>query len=305
MHAGLRKVLGTHVEQKGSLVTADRLRFDFAHFSKVNDDELKQIEQMVNAVIRQNIAIKEFNNISIDEAKAMGAMALFGEKYGDKVRAIQFGEDYSTELCGGTHVPATGNIGLFKIISEGAIAAGVRRIEAVTSLKAEAYYQGKLDLIDEISRILKEPKDLIKSVENLVESNSNLTKELDHYKKEKVVQLKNELIAQSEVINGVSFIAAKVELDMASIKDLAFSIIKSTENTLLVIGSENGGKANLTIMLDEQLIADKEYHAGNMIRMIAKEIRGGGGGQPHLATAGGANVNGIESAFKALKQIIQ
>lgn len=301
MHAALRKILGTHVEQKGSLVNTDRLRFDFSHFSKVNEEELKQIEKLVNTEIRNNLLLEEFDQLSIQKAKEMGAMALFGEKYGDQVRVIRFGEDFSTELCGGTHVAATGNIGLFKIVSESAIAAGIRRIEAVTADQAESFYQTKLDLINQISSILKDPKDLFKSVQNLVEQNNLLGKQIDQFNKEKVIQLKSQLINEAEQIGDLNFIAAKVELDMASIKDLAFSIIKASSNTVLVLGSENGGKANLSLIISDELVKSKGLNAGKLIREIAKEIRGGGGGQPHFATAGGSNVQGLEAAFSALK----
>lgn len=301
MHAALRKILGTHVEQKGSLVNTDRLRFDFSHFSKVNEEELKQIEKLVNTEIRNNLLLEEFDQLSIQKAKEMGAMALFGEKYGDQVRVIRFGEDFSTELCGGTHVAATGNIGLFKIVSESAIAAGIRRIEAVTADQAESFYQTKLDLINQISSILKDPKDLFKSVQNLVEQNNLLSKQIDQFNKEKVIQLKSQLINEAEQIGDLNFIAAKVDLDMASIKDLAFSIIKASSNTVLVLGSENGGKANLSLIISDELVKSKGLNAGNLIREIAKEIRGGGGGQPHFATAGGSNVQGLEAAFSVLK----
>lgn len=304
MHAALRKILGSHVEQKGSLVNAERLRFDFSHFSKVNENELKQIERLVNSTIRDNIQIEEFNHLSIDKAKEMGAMALFGEKYGDEVRVIRFGEDFSTELCGGTHVPATGNIGMFKIVSEGAIAAGIRRIEAVTADQAESFYQDKLELIAEISSILKEPKGLIKSIQNLINQNNSLNKQLELFKKEKVIQLKSQLMNEAQQIGNLKLITAKVDLDMSSIKDLAFSIIKASENTVLVLGSENGGKANLSIIISDDLIKSNGLHAGNLIRTIAKEIRGGGGGQPHFATAGGSNIQGIDAAFEALRKAL-
>jgi len=298
MHAALRQVLGTHVEQKGSLVNGDRLRFDFSHFSKLREEEIKQIEIIVNKKIRQNIAIGEFRNVPIAEAESMGAMALFGEKYGDEVRVIQFDKEFSTELCGGTHVEASGQIGLFKIISEGAIAAGIRRIEAVTAEKAEAFYENKINQLDSISELLKTPVDLIKSIQNLVTENEKLNKQVNIFKKEKIGNLKSQLIQTAEDVNGAKLIRAKIDLDMGAIRDLAFALNREVENMILLIGSENNGKANLSLMIAENLVSTRKLNAGTIIREISKEIRGGGGGQPHFATAGGADIQGIEQALK-------
>ncbi len=304
MHAALRKVLGEHVEQKGSLVDSDRLRFDFSHFSKLTDEDIKQIETIVNQKIRENIALTEYRKIPMKQAEEMGAMALFGEKYGDEVRVIQFGKDYSTELCGGTHVSATGNIGLFKIISEGAIAAGIRRIEAVTANKVQAFYEEKIEQINRISELLKNPVDLLKSIENLLAENNQLNKEVASFKKEKAASLKDDLIKSAEEINGIKLIRSKIDLDPGTIKDLAFSLNKEVDNMVLLIGSENNAKANLNLMISESLVKSKGLHAGNIIRKIAKEIRGGGGGQPHFATAGGANPQGIEAALKKIEEYL-
>lgn len=301
MHAALRQVLGTHVEQKGSLVEAGRLRFDFSHFSKLSEEEIKQIELIVNKKIRQNISIGEFRNVPIAKAESMGAMALFGEKYGDEVRVIQFDKDFSTELCGGIHVEASGQIGLFKIISEGAIAAGIRRIEAVTAEKAEAYFEEKIKQLNAISELLKTPVDLIKSIQNLLNENEVLNKEVTAFKKEKIANLKTQLIQTAEDVNGVKLIRAKVDMDMGAIRDLAFSLNREVENMILLLGSENNGKANLSLMIAENLVKSKNLNAGTIIREIAKEIRGGGGGQPHFATAGGANIQGIDQALKNVK----
>ncbi len=305
IHAALRKVLGTHVEQKGSLVEADRLRFDFSHFSKMTNEEILAVERLVNKKVRENINLSEYRELDIKEAEQMGAMALFGEKYGDKVRVIQFDKDFSTELCGGTHISATGQIGLVKIISEGAIAAGVRRIEAITAEKAEAFYEEKLSLIDQASELLKNPKDLLKSIQSLLKENDSLNKSLNQFKKEKARNLKTDLINSCQEINGINLIRAKVDLDMGSVKDLAFTLNKEVENLVLLLGSESNGKANLTLTISEPLSKDGNLNAGSIIREIAKEIKGGGGGQPHFATAGGTNIQGIDQALKRIEEFLK
>ena len=304
MHAALRQVLGAHVEQKGSLVEADRLRFDFSHFSKLSQKEIKQIEQIVNQKIRQNIPIGEFRNIPIATAESMGALALFGEKYGDEVRVIQFGEDFSTELCGGTHVSATGQIGLFKIISESAIAAGIRRIEAVTAEKAEAFYENKITQLNSISDLLKNPADPIKSIQSLLDENAELSRRVNIFKKEQIGNLKSQLIQSAEDVKDIKLIRAKVDLDMGAIRDLAFALNREIKNMVLLLASENNSKANLSLMISENLVESKGLNAGSIIREISKEIRGGGGGQPHFATAGGANIAGIDKALIAIEKHI-
>jgi alanyl-tRNA synthetase len=304
LHAALREVLGTHVEQKGSLVQADKLRFDFSHFSKLSKEEIKQVEKIVNKKVRENIILVEYRNIPISKAEAMGAIALFGEKYGKEVRVIQFGKNYSTELCGGTHVSATGEIGLFKIVSEGAIASGVRRIEAITAEKAEIFYEEKLALLNQVSELLKNPVDLLKGLKTMIIQNDQMNKSLDIFKKEKIVSLKADLQKSIENINGINLIRTKLDLDMGAIKNLAFTLNKEVENMVLLVGSESNGKANLSLMIAESIVKTKNLNAGQIIREISKEIKGGGGGQPHFATAGGTNVQGIVASLKKIKDYL-
>lgn len=304
MHAALREVLGSHVEQKGSLVEPKRLRFDFSHFSKVTDNELFKIEEIVNSKIRANIAIEVFEEVPIEEAKKMGAVALFGEKYGETVRVIRFDKNFSTEFCGGTHVKSTGQIGLFKIISEGAIAAGIRRIEAITGNLAESYYRKKELTLTELSLLLKQPKDLIKSVQSLLSQNNQLTKQLDIFKKRKLEALKEELITDVNIKNGLNVISRKVDLDMGAIRDLSFSLNKRINNLVLLLASENNGKANLSLFISENLVQEKGLNANKIILEISKEIKGGGGGQSNFATAGGSYPSGIESAMKLFKKYL-
>jgi len=303
LHAALKQVLGKHVEQKGSLVNDEYLRFDFSHFAKVSDEEIEKIETIVNEKIRENIPV-EIKQMPIDEAKKTGAMALFGEKYGDIVRVITMDKNYSIELCGGTHVNATGQIGMFKIISESAIAAGVRRIEAVTALKAEEFYKNKLKLISEVSALLKNPADLVKSVQQLAEQNTELQKQVEILYREKAKSLKTELLAAATTQNGIKFIAKKIELDSsAAIKDLCFEL-KKDENIFVVLAAEIAGKPQLFVAVSDNLVKDKKLHAGNIVRELAKEINGGGGGQPFFATAGGTLVSGLEKAIGKAKDYI-
>ncbi|MCB0804197.1 MAG: alanine--tRNA ligase [Bacteroidales bacterium] len=304
MHAALRKVLGNHVEQKGSLVDEYRLRFDFSHFSKLSEEEKKAIEHLVNAKIRENIPIGEHRQIPIDKAKEMGAMALFGEKYGDEVRVITFDENYSVELCGGTHVPATGQIGMFKIISESAIAAGIRRIEAITAYETEKYVDEQEALLDELKEVFKNQKDLVKGARTLLEQNNELRKTIEVLNREKARNVSEELKQRAEIVNGLQFIAAKVDLDMAAMRDLAFQLNREIDNLFLILGADSDGKANLSIIISEDIAKQKNLHAGNMIREIAKEIRGGGGGQPHFATAGGKFPEGIQNAFNKAREML-
>jgi alanyl-tRNA synthetase len=304
MHAALRKVLGNHVEQKGSLVDEDRTRFDFSHFTKVTDEEILQIEKIVNEKIRGNIPITEEKNVPIKKALEKGAMALFGEKYGDKVRVISFDPGYSVELCGGTHVPATGQIGLFKIVSEGAIAAGVRRIEAITAVKAEEFVNEQLNIVAELKSIFKSQKDIVRAVHQLAEQNAHLQKQITNLNQEKSHLLKGDLLKSVQKVGSINFIAQKVELDSDTIKDLAFSLKNEMENLFLILGSVSEGKAGLTILISDSLVNGKGLNAGQMIREIAKEINGGGGGQPHFATAGGKNPDGLTKAFEKAKEML-
>ena len=304
MHTALKRVLGSHVEQRGSLVDAKRLRFDFSHFAKMTDEEIRKVERMVNAKIRENITINEQKNIPIADAKEMGAAALFGEKYGDFVRVITFDPKYSIELCGGTHVPATGQIGLFKITSEAAIAAGIRRIEAITADVVENLVYEQEDLISGLKEIFKNQKDLLKSAQALVDEKKTLEHQIEEMKREKVAAMKYDLKKQAENINGINFIATKLDGDVQTAKDLAFQMKDIVDDLFLVIGTENNGKASLTVIISENLAKEKSLNAGQIVRDIAKEIQGGGGGQPHFATAGGKNPAGLEKAFEKAKRIL-
>jgi alanyl-tRNA synthetase len=301
LHAALRQVLGTHVEQKGSLVNEEHLRFDFSHFAKISEEDLAKIERIVNEKIRENI-IADIREMGIDEARSLGAMALFGEKYGDVVRVVTFDPEYSIELCGGTHVPATGQIGLFKIISESAVAAGIRRIEAITSVSAEKFINDQLHTLHQVKELLKSPKDILKSVQQLLDEKSAVEKQLELLLREKVKMIKADLIGKVEQLNGLNFISAKVELNSAdAIKDLAFEIREKVDNLFLIIGAEVNGKASLSLMLSDNLVKDKKLNASMIIRELSKEIQGGGGGQPFFATSGGTNIGGITKALEKAK----
>jgi alanyl-tRNA synthetase len=302
LHEALREVLGTHVEQKGSLVNEHYLRFDFSHFSKMTDEEVSEVEQKVNQKIRLAIELNEHRHMAIEDAKKMGAMALFGEKYGDNVRVIQFGT--SVELCGGIHVNNTSTIGNFKIVSEGSVASGVRRLEAITSVKADEFFNKQLEQLEEIKSILKHPKDIIKTIEDLVEQNSFFSKQLEAFQREKALGLSSELINEAKEINGIKFIAKKVDLDNGSIKDLAFKLKAEHENLFMVLANEEEGKATLSVAVSDKLIASHKLHAGNIVKTLAKEINGGGGGQPSFATAGGKSPQGIAKALEMASSFI-
>ncbi|MCX6250678.1 MAG: alanine--tRNA ligase [Bacteroidetes bacterium] len=305
LHSALREILGKHVEQKGSLVDENHLRFDFTHFAKMSKVELEKVEKIVNRKIWDNILIHEERSLPIEKAKEMGAMALFGEKYGDTVRVVVFDKNFSIELCGGTHVPATGQIGLFKILSESAIAAGIRRIEAVTEQKALDFYTNHITTLNEAGELLKNPKDLGRSIRSLVEENQELKKQATQFEKIKLEQLKTDLLSKIEEINGIHFLATKVDLDADNSKNLAFLLQSSIENLFLVLASEIDGKANLTVMISENLVKEKGYHAGNIIRELAKEVQGGGGGQPRIATAGGKDPAGIPSVLERARDFLK
>lgn len=295
LHQALRQVLGHHVEQKGSYVGPDHLRFDFSHYQKVTEDELVHIESIVNKRIRENYLLNENRKVPMDQALDMGALAFFGEKYGEEVRVIRFGD--SIELCGGTHVQATGQIGLFKIISEGAIAAGVRRIEAITAERAEEYVNEHIAILKELKQLLK-TQDVIRGVGNIMDLNAQLQKKQEEIQKEKIQQIEQVLLEKAEKIGNATFIGAIVELDAENIRDLAFLLKNKQPDLFLVLGARVGDKAHLTVMIAESLIKDQGLHAGQLIRELAQEISGGGGGQPHLATAGGKNPDGLEKAIQ-------
>ncbi|MBI9039683.1 MAG: alanine--tRNA ligase [Bacteroidales bacterium] len=304
LHAALREVLGLHIEQKGSLVDNNKLRFDFAHFSKLTREEIRKVEKIVNKKIRDNIPIIENRNIKIEDAKKMGAIALFGEKYGEYVRTIAFDTNFSIELCGGTHVNNTGQIGIFKIISESAIAAGIRRIEAITANKAEDYFNAQDEIISQLKDILKNPNDIAKSVKGLNEERHELQKQIERLNKEKALSIKSDLINNKENIHGIEFIGKYLDVDLAVLKDISFNIIRDSENIVLVVGTNNKGKAFISVAMSENLIKNQGLNAGNLVREISKEIQGGGGGQAHYASAGGKNPNGIHKAIEKAKEII-
>jgi alanyl-tRNA synthetase len=304
LQAALREVLGSHIEQKGSLVDSNKLRFDFAHFSKLTREEIQSVEKIVNQKIRENIPLIENRNIKIDDAKKMGAVALFGEKYGESVRTITFDSDFSIELCGGTHVNATGQIGIFKIVSESAIAAGIRRIEAITAKKAEDYFNAQDEIISQLKEVLKSPKDIVRSVNGLIEEKHELQKQVEHLNKEKTINLKSDLINNKENINEIGFIGKSLDVDPAVLKDISFNIIRDSENIVLVLGTNNKGKAFISVAISENIIKNQGLSAGTLVQEISKEIQGGGGGQAHYASAGGKNPKGIPKAIEKAKEII-
>lgn len=306
MHAALHKILGTHATQKGQDVDHHRLRFDFNHFQKVSDEELKQIEAMVNEKIRKNIRLEEERNVPIDEARTSGAMMLFGEKYGEMVRIITFDRSYSRELCGGTHVPATGEIGYFKIVSEAAVAAGIRRIEALTATNAEAFLQEELETLHSIRVQLKNPKDPINAVASLQDEVKTLQKEVEQLVTAQANALKGELLTKAEKLNGINLIVARVPIqDSSAIKNLAYQLEAELENAVIVFGAEVKGKPQLLVAINKALTeSNTELNAGQMIRELAKEIKGGGGGQAFFATAGGSDVSGIGKALAKAKEMV-
>ncbi|CAI2766962.1 alanine--tRNA ligase [Flavobacterium collinsii] len=295
LHQGLRKILGTHIEQKGSMVRNASLRFDFSHFSKVSDEELKEVENFVNARIRESLPLIEKRAISKDQALEEGAIALFGEKYGDLVRMIKFGD--SVELCGGTHVANTSDIWHFKIISEGAVAAGIRRIEAITSEAAKDYFESQLLSYDEIKETLKNAQDPVKAIQSLQEENIQLKKQLEVLLKDKAKNMKGDLAKELQEINGVQFLAKQVDLNPEGAKDLAYELGNSYNNLFVVFATAQEGKPMLTCYISKEIVAEKNLNAGQVVRELGKYIQGGGGGQPFFATAGGKNVDGIGEAL--------
>lgn len=305
LHAALRQVLGKHVEQKGSLVNPEILRFDFSHFSAMTPEEIRDVEVIVNRKIRENIALDEKRNVPIGKAKGLGAMALFGEKYGDFVRVITFDPEFSVELCGGTHVPATGSIGLFKIISESSVAAGVRRIEAITGDAAENYVRVELSLLDEVKRMLRNPKDVLTSLKNLTEEKHALEKKLEALHGERANEIRSELAAKAVKSNGYTLIIEKVTVPSAdALKNIAYALRNQFEDLLLILAADVDHKPQVTVMVGEKLMQTKKFHAGNMVKELAREIDGGGGGQPFFATAGGKNLNGLDGVLVKARQMI-
>ncbi len=299
LQAALQGILGKHVGQKGSLVNEEILRFDFSHFQKVSDEEIKQIESIVNAKIAENIPLLEERNVPIAQAKDKGAMALFGEKYGDFVRVITFDKNFSVELCGGTHVPSTGEIGLFKIISESSVATGVRRIEAITSKKAYELLSTQEQILDEIDQLLKSPKDLVKAVGQLIEQNNTLQKSITAYQNKEVGDVRQALKSKIQNKDGVDYIIQQVEIPSAdALKNLAFELQSESNSIFCFLAAEIDGKASLALAISKELTEKKSFNAGTIIRELAKEVQGGGGGQAFLATAGGQNPDGIKAALQ-------
>ena len=304
IHFALRTVLGKHVEQKGSLVTPDKLRFDFSHFSKLTKQEILKVEELANRMVRENHKSIVMEAISMKEAQKTGAMALFGEKYGDKVRVVTFGE--SVELCGGTHVASTGTIGIIKIISEGAIASGIRRIEAVTAIKAEEYINEKLTSIDEIAVLLNSAGNIRESIEKLIAENSSLKKSIGKYQSQSSATMLKNIEEKAIIINDIKFISGQIDTDSADIlKTIASEVRKKSDNSVLVIGSVISGKASLLVMVSDKLVKEKNINAVDIIKNISVEINGGGGGQPFLATAGGKNPEGILKAINKAEEFLR
>ena len=295
LNQGLRKVLGTHIEQKGSMVRSASLRFDFSHFSKVSDEELKEVENFVNARIRQSLPLIEKRGIPKEQALEEGAIALFGEKYGDLVRMIKFGD--SVELCGGTHVANTSEIWHFKIVSEGAVAAGIRRIEAITSEAAKDFFESQLITFGEMKEVLKNAVDPIKAIQTLQDENASLKKQIEALLKDKAKNMKGELAAAFQEINGVKFLAQQVDLTAEGAKDLVYELGNLGNNIFIVLATVNEDKPMLTCYISKELVADKNLNAGQVVRELGKYIQGGGGGQPFFATAGGKNAAGVSEAL--------
>ncbi len=296
MHLALRTILGTHVEQKGSLVAPDYLRFDFSHFAKVTDEQLREVEKFVNDRISQQIALQERRQMAFADAVAEGAMALFGEKYGDKVRAIKFGD--SMELCGGIHVKNTADIWHFKIVSEGAVAAGIRRIEAITGDAVRNYFDNQEHMLSEIKAALKNPQDAVRQVNSLIDENAKMKKQLEQLLRDKAKNLKGEFAGKLQEVNGVRFLAEKIELDASGAKDLAHELGTLGDNLFIVLGSVTDDKPTITCYISKELAASRGLNAGQVVRELGKFIQGGGGGQPFFATAGGKDVSGLSPALQ-------
>lgn len=298
----LRKVLGTHIEQKGSYVSDEYLRFDFSHFQKVTDEELQEVAGIVNRLIRQNIALEEFRNLPVAKAQEMGAIAIFGEKYGDLVRVIKYGD--SIELCGGTHVAATGQIGFFKILSESSVSAGVRRIEAITADKAEEYITNTYNNLREMEKMFKSNKNLLECIRTTLEENEGLKKETEKFAQESIRLLKERLKNEKKVYRDVNFIVKNIPLAPAQVKDIAFQLKGEYEKVVFIAGGVFNNKPSLTVMLSNAVVNEFGLHAGQIVREAAQEIKGGGGGQPFYATAGGSDSAGVEKAIEKAEKMI-
>ena len=303
LHQALRRILGEHVEQKGSMVHSGYLRFDFSHFSKVTSEELQEVETFVNTRIKEQLDLQEQRALTYHEAVDQGAIALFGEKYGDKVRAIRFGE--SMELCGGTHVNNTADIWYFKITGESAVAAGIRRIEAITGDAVKDYFAEQTEVLGEIRKTLKNANDPVKAISGLQEENADLKKQVEALLKDKAKNLKADLKNEISSVNGINFLAKKVDLDAGGIKDLAFQLGDEIENLFLLFGTEQNGKALLSCYISKGLASEKDLHAGKIVKELGRYIQGGGGGQPFFATAGGKNPAGINEALQKAKSFLE
>jgi alanyl-tRNA synthetase len=304
LHAALRQVLGTHVAQKGSLVNNENLRFDFSHFSAMTKEEIAKVEQIVNQKIRENISLDERRSVPIEEAKTLGAMMLFGEKYGDSVRVITFDEYYSRELCGGTHVKATGQIGLFKIVSEAAVAAGVRRIEAITADAAQELVDGWQLAVESLEKTFSS-KDILKSVEQLIGEKADLLKKLEVFENEKTIAIKTNIKSEIRNSNDINVLVQLITISNAEqLKNLSFQLKTEVENLFCVLGCVLNDKPMLSVIISDNLVKEKGLHAGNIVKELAKEIKGGGGGQPFYATAGGNDVNGLHAALEKAKLLL-
>ncbi len=309
LHAALRKVLGEHVQQRGSLVNDTILRFDFSHFAKMTTVEIKEVEHIVNEKIRLNITREIKENVPLEEARSMGAMALFGEKYGDNVRVVCFDPDFSIELCGGTHVEATGQIGLFKILTESSIASGVRRIEALTAQQAEDLVEKRFDELDQVSELLKHPADTLKAVEMVLSDRNALQKELEQLRHREVQKIKLELLEQVKSADGINSLIAQVKLPTAqALKDLSFELKNQFPVLFAVLAANIVGKPQIAVVISKGLIEEHGWNAGNIVRDLAKQISGGGGGQPFFATAGGTNLKGlplvVEEASSVFEELV-
>lgn len=304
LHAALRQVLGTHVQQKGSLVTSEYLRFDFSHFAAMTNDEIASVEQIVNEKIHQNIPLDERRSVPIEEAKKLGAMMLFGEKYGDNVRVITFDEHYSIELCGGTHVKNTGQIRYFKITAETAVAAGVRRVEAITADAVDSLFEEQWKVQQVLKETLK-TKDILKSVEHLLSEKAELQKKVELLEAEKSQGLKQSLLSKIQNKNGINVLVERVEIpNTEQLKNVSYQLKNEIENLFCILGAEINLKPMLSVIISDNLVSDKGLHAGNIIKDLAKEIRGGGGGQPFYATAGGSDLAGLDKALEKGREIL-